>query len=59
MILLALIAVPALAAVGAYAHRAAEWRTPWLVLAALLHLALVALAWGSSAEPVFQGWRSG
>ena len=56
MILLALIAVPALAAVGAYAHRAAEWRTPWLVLAALLHLALVALAWGSSAEPVFQGW---
>src|SRR6266571_2299620 len=56
MILLALIAVPALAAVGAYAHRAAEWRTPWLVLGALLHLVLVALAWGSSPEPVLQGW---
>src|SRR6266571_377593 len=48
MILLALIAVPALAAVGAYAHRAAEWRTPWLVLGAV--------AWGSPVEPVLQGW---
>src|SRR6266705_1776809 len=50
MILLALIAVPA------YAHRAAEWRTPWLVLGALLHLVLVAVAWGSPVEPVLQGW---
>jgi len=56
MILLALIAVPALAAVGAYAHRAAEWRTAWLVLGASLHVVLVAFAWGSSPAPALDGW---
>jgi len=56
MILVALIAVPALAALGAYAHRAAKWRAPWLVLGALVHLGLVAFAWRFPAGPAFEGW---
>ena len=56
MLILALIAVPALAAVIAYAHRAAKWRATWLMLGALLHLALVTVAWVVPPLPFFEGW---
>jgi hydrogenase-4 component F len=55
MLLLALIAVPTLAAVIAYAHRAPE-RAAWLILGALLHLALVTAAWVVPPLPLFEGW---
>jgi hydrogenase-4 component F len=54
--LAALVLVPALAALGAYAHRAAAFRTAWLVAGALLHAALVATAWVSRPAPAFSGW---
>jgi hydrogenase-4 component F len=56
MILFALVAVPAAAAVGAYAHRPPEWRTPWLLGGALAHLGLVALAWTAAPGPALEGW---
>ena len=56
MLLLALIAVPVLAAVIAYAHRTARWRAGWLILGALLHLALVTVAWVVPPLPFFEGW---
>jgi len=56
VILLGLVAVPALAAAGAYAHREAPWRTAWLITGALLHLGLVAFAWASRPGPALGGW---
>lgn len=56
MVLVALVVLPALAAVGAYAHRAPEWRAPWLGLGAALHLGLVIFAWISPPPPLFDGW---
>ena len=56
MLLLALIAVPALAAAIAYAHRTAQWRAIWLILGALVHLALVTVAWVVPPLPFFEGW---
>jgi hydrogenase-4 component F len=54
--LLALAAVPALGAAGAYAHRAAAWRTAWLVGTAVVHAALVAAVWSARPDPVLAGW---
>ena len=56
MILLALVAVPALGALGAYVHREEARRTAWLVAAALAHLALVALVWATRPDPALGGW---
>lgn len=56
MLLLALIAVPALAAVIAHGHRTAQWRAMWLILGALVHLALVTVAWVAPPLPFFEGW---
>jgi len=56
MLLLVLIAVPALAAAIAYAHRTAQWRAIWLILGALVHLALVTVAWVVPPLPFFEGW---
>ncbi|HEX9611769.1 MAG TPA: hypothetical protein VF978_07750, partial [Gemmatimonadales bacterium] len=56
MILLGLVAVPALAAAGAYAHKEPPWRTAWLITGALLHLGLVAFAWASKPGPALGGW---
>lgn len=56
MILLALILVPAFAALGAYAHRETAFRTGWLVAAAWLHAGLVAVVWARPPEAVLGGW---
>jgi hydrogenase-4 component F len=56
MRLLALVALPALAAVGAYAHRTAAWRTAWLVVIAGLHTGLCVWLWVEPAPPAFDGW---
>jgi hydrogenase-4 component F len=56
MVLLALLAVPALAAVAAYAHRSADARTLWLGLGAAAHLTLVGIAWAAPPPPLFGGW---
>lgn len=56
MVLLALVLLPVLGAVGAYAHRAVAYRTAWLVSVAVLHLALTAEAWIDPPAPVLDGW---
>ncbi len=56
MLLLALILVPAIAAAGASALRGPARRTPWLVLGAMTHLALVVAAAVAPPAPLFQGW---
>lgn len=56
MTLPALILVPALAALGAWAHRTPAFRTVWLVVAAMVHLALVGLTWIAPPPPAFGGW---
>lgn len=56
MILLALILLPALGALGAYAHRAAAYRTVWLVTTATLHLGLAATCWISRPASAFNDW---
>ena len=56
MLLLALVTVPALAAVIAYIRRPQAWRVTWLILGALLHLALVGVAWVVPPLPLFEGW---
>jgi hydrogenase-4 component F len=56
VILFALVLLPALGALGAYAHRTAAYRTAWLVTVAALHTGLVAEAWRSPPSPVLNGW---
>jgi hydrogenase-4 component F len=56
MMLLALIAVPALGAIGAYAHRAIAFRTVWLVGVAAVHVGLVAAVWAGQPAPALGGW---
>ncbi len=56
MITLALVLVPAFAALGAYAHRETAFRTGWLVAAALLHAGLVGAVWLRPSEPALGGW---
>jgi hydrogenase-4 component F len=56
VILLALVLVPAFAALGAYAHRAVAFRTGWLVTAALVHAGLVAWVWANPPEAALGGW---
>jgi hydrogenase-4 component F len=56
MRLFALIAVPVLGAVGAYAHRAAAWRTAWLVSIGGLHAGLCLWLWFEPVPPAFDGW---
>jgi len=56
VILLALVAVPALGAVGAYVHREEGYRTAWLVAAAVAHLAIVSLVWVTRPDPALAGW---
>ncbi len=52
----ALVALPALGALGAAAHRDEAYRTGWLVAVAWLHLALTALAWTGDVRPALGGW---
>jgi hydrogenase-4 component F len=54
--LAALVIVPALGAVGAYAHRETVFRTTWLVGIAVVHVGLVTAAWVTRPEPVLAGW---
>jgi hydrogenase-4 component F len=54
--ILALILIPALGAVGAYAHRQAAFRTAWLVGVAAVHLGLVLAAWNAPPQPALGGW---
>jgi hydrogenase-4 component F len=54
--LLALIALPALGAAGAYAHRAIAFRTVWLLGVATLHVGLVGAVWTSRPGPMLGGW---
>jgi hydrogenase-4 component F len=56
MLLLALLGVPAVAAVVAYALPAPAARAAWLGLAASAHLALVGVAWIAPPAPLFAGW---
>jgi hydrogenase-4 component F len=56
--LLALVAVPALGAVGAYAHRTIAYRTAWLVGTAAVHGGLVAAVWTSRPAPLLDGWMA-
>src|SRR6266705_3354096 len=56
MLLLALVFLPALGALGAYAHRVVAYRTAWLVSVAALHLVLVGDAWIDPPPPVLNGW---
>jgi len=56
MVLLALVLLPVLGALGAYAHRAVAYRTAWLVSVALLHVALVGDAWIDPPAPALDGW---
>jgi hydrogenase-4 component F len=54
--ILALILIPALGAIGAYAHRQAAFRTAWLVAVAAVHLGLVLAAWSAPPQPALGGW---
>ena len=59
--LFALVLLPALGALGAYALRggtrgAVAYRTAWLVGVAALHVVLVADAWIDPPAPVLHGW---
>ena len=56
MVLLALVALPVLGALGAYAHRPVAYRTAWLVSVATLHVLLVGEAWIDPPPPVLDGW---
>lgn len=56
MILFALVLLPALGALGAYAHRTAAYRTAWLVVVAALHVILVGEAWRVHPDAVLNGW---
>ena len=56
MIVLALILVPAFAALGAYAHRETAFRTGWLVAGAVVHAGLVGAVWAAPPKPVLGGW---
>src|SRR6266568_7867914 len=56
MLLLALVFLPALGALGAYAHRVVAYRTAWLVSVAALHLVLVGDAWIDPPPSVLNGW---
>ncbi len=56
MVLLALVLLPALGALGAYAHRVVAYRTAWLVSVAALQLLLVGDAWIDPPPPVLNGW---
>jgi hydrogenase-4 component F len=56
IVLLALVSLPALGALGAYAHRVEANRTAWLVAAAGLHVLLVGDAWLDPPAPALNGW---
>ncbi len=56
MMLLALVFLPALGAVGAYAHRVVAYRTAWLVSVAALHVVLVSDTWIDPPPPALNGW---
>src|SRR6266702_4568415 len=56
MMLLALVFLPALGAVGAYAHRVLAYRTAWLVSVAALHVVLVSDTWIDPPPPALNGW---
>src|SRR5712691_282050 len=56
MLLLALVFLPALGALGAYAHRVVAYRTAWLVSVAALHLLLVGDAWIDPPPSLLNGW---
>jgi len=56
MILLALLAVPALSGVGAFLIRRDAIRRTILVSAALLHALLTAATWGARPDPISGGW---
>jgi hydrogenase-4 component F len=56
MRLLALLAVPLVAAAAAYVHRSAGFRNAWLVGAAAAHLALVGSIWAIPPAAVFHDW---
>ena len=56
MILAALVLVPAIAALGAYTHREAAFRTGWLVGTAVVHAGMVGTVWLTRPAPVLAGW---
>jgi len=56
MLLALLVLAPALGALAAYLDRAPARRLAWLVSGAVLHLALVALAWRVRPGPLAAGW---
>ncbi|MGH7500081.1 MAG: proton-conducting transporter membrane subunit, partial [Gemmatimonadales bacterium] len=56
MRLLALLLVPSVAAVAAYAQRSARLRNVWLLAAAAVHLGLVGSLWVTPSAPVFGDW---
>ncbi len=56
MILLAVILLPAVAALLAYAQRSAPLRSVWLIGGAAVHLALVGRLWLHPAESALGGW---
>jgi hydrogenase-4 component F len=56
MLILALLAVPALAAVLAYALRSPGARAAWLGLAATAHAGLTVAAWVAPPPPILGGW---
>ena len=56
MLLALLVLVPALGALTAYLERAPARRMGWLISCAMIHLALVALAWGLRPAPLAAGW---
>lgn len=50
------VLLPAVAALGAFAHRRVGHRTAWLVSTAAVHLILVAGLWRRRPAPTFGGW---
>ncbi len=55
-LLVALVVLPALAALGAYAHQEKAYRTVWLVAVAVLHLGLVGAVALNPPPPALGGW---
>jgi hydrogenase-4 component F len=56
MRLLGLLLVPLIAGAAAYAHRSARLRNAWLLVAATVHLVIVASLWVAPSSPVFSDW---
>jgi hydrogenase-4 component F len=56
MILLALLAVPALSGIGAFFIRRDAIRRALLVTAAIVHMLLVVVTWGSRPDAMLGGW---